>query len=119
MIRYQTASLVFTGGVIGTSLRWAILESFTSYEFPWPTLLVNLIGCGLLGFLIGCKSKPAVSLLIGTGFCGGLTTFSTFSVEIATFLNDGQNITGFAYLFFSVTGGLAIFYTGHKAGTVR
>jgi CrcB protein len=61
--------------------------------FPWGTFTVNVAGSALLGFLLGARSHldlPAAAFaLLGTGFCGGLTTFSTFGYETLRLLEDG------------------------------
>ncbi len=97
---------VFIGGGIGSTLRFW-LSTYASKHlpifFPFGTLIVNLLGSFILGLMIfGWDEKglinPTVKLFIGIGFCGGLTTFSTFSLETfnliknAEFLIAGLNI---------------------------
>ena len=111
--------LVAVGGAAGAATRWALLAVATPPQFPWPTLLVNLAGCGLLGILMGLRARPSTLLLVGTGLCGGLTTFSTFAVEVADLLRHDDCALGLAYLATSVVGGLAAFRGGRRAGMTR
>lgn len=82
------------GGVSRYYLSLAI-HNRVGAAFPWGTLLVNVTGSLLLGFLMRYAiATPSVSaemrLLLTTGFCGGYTTFSTFSYETAMLMEDGQ-----------------------------
>jgi fluoride exporter len=89
--------MVFLGGMLGAPLRFltdkAVQRRHDSV-FPWGTLVINISGSFILGAL-GAASVhhhlPAdLSLLLGTGFCGGLTTFSTFSFETVRLMEDGS-----------------------------
>ena len=137
-----TAALVGAGGAAGAAVRWAILEvlpggtaggddTFTTstllavgdahvwlrdglpWGLPWPVILVNVIGCGLLGVLIGARRISTRSqLLLGTGFCGGLTTFSTFAVDAAGLWSTARPGAAAAYVVSSVLIGMGAFLTG-------
>ena len=119
MTRRRGLPLVAVGGAAGAVTRWALLVAATPPQFPWPTLLVNLVGCGLLGILMGGRARPSTLLLVGTGLCGGLTTFSTFAVEVADLLRHDDGVLGLAYLAASVVGGLAAFRGGRSVGMAR
>ena len=117
--RRRGLPLVAVGGAAGAVARWALLAAATPPQFPWPTLLINLVGCGLLGILMGRRTRPSTLLLVGTGLCGGLTTFSTFAVEVADLVRHDDGALGLAYLVASVVGGLAAFRGGRSAGMIR
>ena len=87
---------VLAGGMIGAPARYLadrMLQARHDSVFPWGTFAVNMAGSALLGFLVGAQRHlglpPAALALLGTGFCGGLTTFSTFSYETLRLLEDG------------------------------
>lgn len=94
------------GGVSRFYLASAVQQRMGA-SFPWGTLLINLTGSLLLGFLIRyALASPAVSLevraMLTTGFCGGYTTFSTYSYETAIMLEEGQFGRAAAYSLGSV-----------------
>jgi CrcB protein len=91
-----TFLLVLLGGMVGAPARYLAdraLQARHDSVFPWGTFAVNMAGSLVLGFLLGAQrhlALPAsVVLLLGTGFCGGLTTFSTFGYETLRLLEDG------------------------------
>ena len=82
----RRALAVAVGGAAGAGLRWAVLTSVEPGRFPWPVLVINVMGSILLGVLLADESiHPRRRLLLhdggAIGFCGGLTTFSTFAVQ--------------------------------------
>lgn len=94
--------LVFIGGGLGSMARFGIgqLLARFSWQFPLATFAANIISCLILGYLIGFSTQhsPGASykLLLMTGFCGGFSTFSTFSAETLLLLQQGQY--GYAFL---------------------
>jgi CrcB protein len=91
-----TVLLVLAGGMIGAPARYLAdraIQARHDSVFPWGTLAINVAGSALLGFLLGAQHHlglpDSVVLLLGTGFCGGLTTFSTFGYETMRLLEDG------------------------------
>ena len=111
---------VFIGGGLGSIFRFAIskLISVTKGGFPWPTIFANLIGCFLIGFLLGWAIKnngerSELYLLFIVGFCGGLTTFSTFSNEGFLFLKSADYSNFLIYILSSVIGGITLVGLGY------
>ncbi|MFY7874464.1 MAG: fluoride efflux transporter CrcB [Pirellula sp.] len=110
--------LVGLGGAIGSMVRFAI----GNWLFPWllpgnfnlSTTAVNVIGSFLLGCLAANfpdRSKP-VYLLFGVGFCGGFTTFSTFSLELLEALLKGNTMSGVLHCLANVFLALAAVFLG-------
>ena len=97
------------GGAVGAGIRWLVLENTTTQIFPWPTLLINLLGCAALGVLIGKKLDKKTLLMLGTGLCGGLTTFSTLSFEVAVLFRDNEILIPLCYLVASIFFGISLF----------
>ena len=102
-------SLLFValGGALGAAGRYVLSLLPVNEKFPCSTLLVNLAGAVLIGFLAGCAGRiprlaPELRLLLQTGFCGGFTTFSTFSLEAVTLFQNGKYLLGGAYILASV-----------------
>lgn len=105
--------LVMIGGAVGSLSRfWVnnVAVYLFGMAFPIGTLGINLLGSFILGFLVAWGQPvgidPKLRLLLGTGFCGGFTTFSTFSVEGLIMLEKGDVGLGLLYIFGSVLGGL-------------
>src|SRR5919199_478552 len=101
---------VAVGGAVGSMSRFllgAYVQQRVGAAFPVGTLLVNVTGSLLLGFLLRYALateaiSPEVRALLTTGFCGGYTTFSTFSYETAALIEDGDYTRAAAYVVASV-----------------
>jgi len=91
------------GGAVGATVRWAVLEAFPNKgPFPWGALTVNIAGSLLLGALVAEEwHPPRLRLLLhdacAIGFCGGLTTFSTYAVDVVGLLDSDHLATAVAY----------------------
>ncbi|KPN13107.1 chromosome condensation protein CrcB [Bacillus australimaris] len=101
---------VFIGGLVGTLCRYELSQSVISQTFPYATMIENVTGSLLLGFSTGYfifkKGKKYLAALIGTGFCGGFTTMSTFSKETVLLLQNGQFTSSVMYILLSVIAGV-------------
>ncbi|MET8147238.1 fluoride efflux transporter CrcB [Actinoplanes sp. NPDC049668] len=110
-----TLLLVALGAAVGAPLRYltdrAVQSRFGS-AFPWGTFAVNVTGSLLLGLLVGLPAAPWLASLLGTGFCGALTTYSTFSYEVLHLGRAGGRLPAVAYAIGSVLAGLAAAGTG-------
>lgn len=112
----QKLLYVGVGGFIGACLRYLVSTGLTKSlgtQFPYGTLVVNVIGGVLIGLImeLGLNAhliSPELKLFLTTGVMGGLTTFSTFSYETVGFLSDGRYFTGILNiclnLFLSIAG---------------
>lgn len=114
----KNSLIVGLGGSIGALSRF-LLSEFIPFSFPIATLLANSIGSFLLGFAITLSLNKKITaqqfLLFGTGFCGGLTTLSTFTKETVQ-LWYGFPPFAFLYILLSGTLGLIAVYFGMKVG---
>ena len=112
--------LVGLGGLLGSVARYAVAIAFAGQfatGFPFATLAVNIAGCFLIGviFALGDRGNilsPEWRIFLTTGFCGGFTTFSTFSYESLRLLEDGEYLYLGANVVVSVVVGLAATYLG-------
>jgi CrcB protein len=111
----MTVLLVALGAAIGAPLRYLtdrVIQARHGSTFPWGTLTVNVAGSLLLGYLVGLPVAPWISALLGTGFCGALTTYSTFSLEGLRLVREGERMLAVAYATGSVLAGLGAAYVG-------
>ena len=109
------ALLVVLGAVAGAPLRYLADNAIGARcrpGFPWGIILVNVAGCGLLGFLAGWPAAPGLMALAGTGFCGTLTTYSTFSYETVRLLEDRRHFYAVANVVVSIGAGLGAAFLG-------
>jgi fluoride exporter len=96
--------------------RW--VQSHHDSVFPWGTLAVNVVASFLLGVVTGAVSAlvPAVSLAVGTGFCGALSTYSTFTYETLRLLETRARFLALANVVVALVAGLGAAVTGWAAG---
>ncbi|MGW2638908.1 fluoride efflux transporter CrcB [Streptomyces sp. NPDC001348] len=108
--------LVALGAMVGAPLRYLTDRAVQSRHdslFPWGTFVVNVTGCLILGLLAGASSAdPHLRLLLGTGLCGALTTYSTFSYETLRLTETGAGLYAAANAVASVAVGLGAAFAG-------
>ncbi len=105
----MTVLLVALGAVPGAPLRYLIgraVQSRHPSDFPWGTFTVNIIGSCLLGLLVGLPVGEGAMALMGIGFCGSLTTYSTFGYETLRLAREGKPSAATANLVVSTAAGL-------------
>lgn len=108
----MTVLLVLLGGAVGAPARFLLdrtVQSRHDSVFPWGTLSVNVIGSLILGALAGAATAhdSALWTLVGTGFCGALTTFSTFGYETVRLFEDRARLFAVVNVVVTVVAGLA------------
>ena len=114
---------VGAGSAIGGISRYLAGKSITAifnYPFPLGTFLINVLGSVVIGYVFGAATKgtthPGWFLFLTTGFCGGFTTFSAFSMENINMLRNGQYGLAITYIVGSVIIGLLACLLGYHFG---
>jgi CrcB protein len=110
------------GAALGAPARYLtdrFVQSRHDSVFPWGTFVVNVVGCLVLGVLTGAVGgRSAVTLaLVGTGFCGALTTYSTFAYETLRLLETRARLLAAVNVLASLAGGLTAAVLGWTVGT--
>jgi CrcB protein len=113
------AVAVALGGALGTVVRYelALAEPVGGGQFPWATFTANLVGSFVLGIAVvaladGRRGDVVARPFAAVGFCGGLTTFSTWMVESVLLTRDGEGGTALLYLVVSLVTGIAVVVLG-------
>ena len=111
--------VVALGGGIGACLRYLIglIPLKETFVFPVKTLVINLLGCFVIGLVASLALKnsslsPKLVLFVKTGLCGGFTTFSTFALETETLIKTGQSGLAVLYVALSVVAGVGLAFAG-------
>jgi CrcB protein len=114
---------VIVGAAVGAPLRYLTdraVQSRRDAVFPWGTLTVNVAGSLVLGLLTGAATagaaSPDVRILVGTGFCGALTTYSTFSYETLRLAEQGARAYAAANVGVSLAAGVGAAFAGVALG---
>jgi CrcB protein len=116
----RTVFLIAVGGAIGSVLRYLTsiaVQKYYAAVFPLATLITNILGCLLIGIIIGLLEKnqlsnSAMKWFLITGFCGGYTTFSAFGYENISLLQNGESGLAFLYIGASILLGLFAVWLG-------
>lgn len=109
--------LVALAGAAGVAARYAISTPFHGDVLPWITVGINVAGSFLLGVLVSSHTfGDDFRTVVGVGFLGGFTTFSTFSVQAFLDLEAGEPLRAFIYVGASVLAGLAAAAAGYYLG---
>jgi fluoride exporter len=114
----MTALLVLLGGMVGAPVRYLIDRAVKARRdslMPWGTLTVNIVGSAILGGLMGASVGSPVAALIGTGFCGALTTYSTFGYETWRLIDGGSYVYALANVAVSLVAGVGAAISGSAA----
>lgn len=111
------------GGAIGSIFRYTLSLLPIKSSFPILTLITNLLGAFIIGVVVGLFEKQYLSsqihLFLKTGLCGGFTTFSTFSLETLTLLENGMIFMAIVYALISVVGCIMGVYLGKMIVGIR
>jgi fluoride exporter len=121
--RYSVARVrsaaILAGGAVGALARAGVAEALPTRPgaWPWGTFTVNLIGAAFLGWLLTRLAERVAPgrywrSLLGTGFCGALTTFSTFQIETFKLLRSGHAAVAVGYALASIVAGMAVAVAG-------
>lgn len=115
----MTVVLVVLGAMVGAPLRYLTdrtVQARHDSVYPWGTLAVNVTGSFVLGLLYGAGQAgglpQSVMTLVGTGFCGALTTYSTFGYETVRLLEEGSRFYALANVVASIVAGLGAAFCG-------
>ncbi|GAB4013841.1 fluoride efflux transporter CrcB [Nocardioides ultimimeridianus] len=117
----MTVLLVLLGGAVGAPARYltdVMIQSRNRAPLPWGTLAVNIAGSFVLGVVGGAAPSAWVATLVGTGFCGALTTYSTFGFETVRLLEERKPQVAATYVVVSLLVGLAAVSLGWWVGSL-
>lgn len=110
---------IAAGGAVGASARYLIGLGWPTPagSLPWATMVINLVGCALIGVLMVLVSEVWIGQrllrpFLGTGILGGFTTFSTYAVDIQQLIADRHPITALTYLLATLIGAIAAVWAG-------
>lgn len=126
-LRPLTLALVFVGGAVGTAARYGLEEAYPHHGTSWPTgtFVANILGAFVLGVLLEALVRLGddtglrrrTRLLLGVGFCGAFTTYSTLALEVSLFVRDSAVEMAVLYAAVTVVAGLVAAWLGIVAAT--
>jgi CrcB protein len=116
----KTLLYIAIGGALGSVLRYlttVVVSKYWSHQFPMATFIANFLGCFLIGLFLGYLTKNQLNdsqlkWFLVTGFCGGYTTFSTFSMENMTLFQNNNTLLALGYIALSIFLGLFAVWLG-------
>jgi fluoride exporter len=112
-----TVLLVGAAGMAGVLSRYGISSAFGGASLPWATVAINVVGSLLLGILVSSDGLSTdMRTILGVGFLGGFTTFSTFTVQVVLDMDAGEPGRALLYLVASLGLGLAAATCGYLIG---
>jgi CrcB protein len=122
----QKITLLALAGACGTLARYGlagVVHRWLGGNFPWGTVVVNVLGCLLFGIVLVAGSEratisPEARLIILTGFMGAFTTFSTFVSETSQLLSGAELLIGFANIVLQLVAGSSGFFIGLAIGRI-
>lgn len=119
---WKEAVVVFFGSGLGGLVRFAVSKNFNSENFPWATLCSNIFACFVLGIAISLAENkgmisPTTKLFLTVGFCGGFSTFSTFSFDTLQLIQSGNYYAAVINIFGSVVLCLGSTFVGMVIGS--
>jgi len=120
----MTLLLVLAGAAVGAPARWLVDRAVSARHdsaMPWGTMTVNVLGSFVLGLVLSAaamSASPSGVALLGTGFCGAFTTFSTFAFESVRLVESGSTRTAFVNVGLSLALGMAGVTLGWWFGTL-
>ena len=107
--------LIAAAGAAGVLARYGIAQAFGAAAGPWSVLGINVVGSFAIGMLAGAGASEDARAIVGVGFLGGFTTFSTFSLDVFADLEDGRIARALTYVAASVVLGVAAAAAGWVA----
>jgi CrcB protein len=124
---FKNLIIIMLGGSLGAASRYLIgimAARAWGVNFPWGTLIVNMVGCFLIGLIFALAESvrlltPAVRLFLITGFLGALTTFSSFSLETTNAVRSGLTLQPVMNIMINNLGGFGLTFLGYWLGSLK